>query len=356
MGIESLTRLVEYVGGSLKYRAAVKTSSGPTDAGRIPALGDNGRLDASLLDATAFGTNDYNLLINKPTLGSAAAKNVGTLSSEVSAGDHLHTGVYQPAGSYLTGNQTVTLSGDATGSGATSITVTLASSGVTAGTWPKVTVDAKGRVTAGEALAATDIPALDWSKITTGKPTTLAGYGITDAVASTHNHTLDGLGNVTITANSAGEILKWNGTAWVNNTLAEAGIQPALGFTAENSANKGAVNGYASLDALGKVPSSQLPSTSSGAMTVVSAGSSNFTAASGNHYLVTTASQQITLPAAPAIGDTIYFTAAINPFSIMRNGKSIMGMAEDLAVDKSSLITFGLRFIENSTSVGWVIL
>lgn len=30
-------------------------------------------------------------------------------------------------------------------------------------------------------LAASDVPNLDWSKITTGKPTTLAGYGITDA-------------------------------------------------------------------------------------------------------------------------------------------------------------------------------
>lgn len=40
-------------------------------------------------------------------------------------------------------------------------------------------------------------------------------------------HTLDGHSNVTITANSSGEILKWNGSAWINNTLAEAGIQPA---------------------------------------------------------------------------------------------------------------------------------
>jgi hypothetical protein len=35
---------------------------------------------------------------------------------------------------------------------------------------------------------------------------------------------LDALANVTVTSNSSGEILKWNGTAWVNNTLAEAGI------------------------------------------------------------------------------------------------------------------------------------
>jgi hypothetical protein len=50
---------------------------------------------------------------------------------------------------YITGNQTVTLSGDASGSGATAITVTLANSGVTAGTYNNVTVDAKGRVTSG---------------------------------------------------------------------------------------------------------------------------------------------------------------------------------------------------------------
>ena len=78
-----------------------------------------------------------------------------------------------------------TLTGDVTGSGNGSITLTLANSGVTAGTYPKVTVDAKGRVTSGSSLSASDIPALDWSKITSGKPTTLAGYGITDAPLTT---------------------------------------------------------------------------------------------------------------------------------------------------------------------------
>ena len=34
------------------------------------------------------------------------------------------------------------------------------------------------------ALVANDIPALPWSKITSGTPTTLAGYGITDAVTN----------------------------------------------------------------------------------------------------------------------------------------------------------------------------
>ena len=50
--------------------------------------------------------------------------------------------------------------------------------------------------------------------------------------ATTHNHTLDSLSNTTITSNTSGEILKWNGTAWVNNTLAEAGIQAAGSYAA----------------------------------------------------------------------------------------------------------------------------
>ena len=48
-------------------------------------------------------------------------------------------------------------------------------------------------------LAASDVPNLDWSKITSGKPTTLAGYGITDAL-STSGGTITG----TLTIKSSG--------------------------------------------------------------------------------------------------------------------------------------------------------
>jgi len=47
---------------------------------------------------------------------------------------------------------------------------------------------------------------------------------------TTHNHTLDGLSNTTITTIASGELLKWSGSAWINNTLAEAGIS-ATGHT-----------------------------------------------------------------------------------------------------------------------------
>jgi hypothetical protein len=68
------------------------------------------------------------------------------------------------AQNYLTGNQSITVSGDASGTGSTSVTLTLASVG-TAGTYTKVTTDAKGRVTSGATLAASDIPTLTAAKI-----------------------------------------------------------------------------------------------------------------------------------------------------------------------------------------------
>ena len=50
-----------------------------------------------------------------------------------------------------------------------------------------ITVNSLGHVTSvsSKILTADDIPSLNWSKIATGKPTTLAGYGITDAYTKT---------------------------------------------------------------------------------------------------------------------------------------------------------------------------
>ena len=83
-------------------------------------------------------------------------------------------------------------------------TLSLAASGVTAGTYPKVTVDQYGRVTAGSSLLVDDIPNLPWSKITSGKPTTLTGYGITDGVNSVK---VSGSGNAVTAASVSGHVL-----------------------------------------------------------------------------------------------------------------------------------------------------
>ena len=136
---------------------------------------------------------------------------------------------------YLTGNQNITVTGDATGSGATSISVTLANSGVTAGTYTKVTVDAKGRVTTGTALSATDIPALDWTKITTGTPTTLAGYGITDAQAA--SATLTAISSV---SGNSGVLRKTSAFTWDLDTS----LRPKVNFASKQIVYSASGNVY----------------------------------------------------------------------------------------------------------------
>ncbi|MED4299742.1 tail fiber protein [Geobacillus stearothermophilus] len=191
-------------------------------------------------------------------------------------------------------SRTISLTGDATGSTSfdgsanASIAVTLANSGVTPGTYPKVTVDAKGRVTGGQALSPSDIPNLDWSKITSGKPTTLTGYGITDGVqnaggspsiqagADASKPTAGVAGRLYV-ATDTKKIYRDNGTSWdvigtINwaditgkpTTLAGYGITDAI-----PASQKGAANGVASLDGSTKVPTSQLPSASTSAPGIV---------------------------------------------------------------------------------------
>ena len=161
---------------------------------------------------------------------------------------------------YITGNQGITVTGDASGSGTTSIALTLANSGATVGTYKSVTVDAKGRVTSGT------------------NPTTLAGYGITDAVLSSD----------VVTTATASKILKLDansklpasvtgdadGNAATATKLATARTINGVSFDGSDnitinavdstsriaSSEKGVANGVATLGSDGKIFSSQLPS------------------------------------------------------------------------------------------------
>ena len=106
---------------------------------------------------------------NATKLGNVAAADIlvagadSTLTSKVKA---------SAAADQLATARAIELSGDATGSAdfdgskAINIVTTLANSGVTTGTYTKVKVDAKGRVTEGLSLEASDIPALTLAKIT----------------------------------------------------------------------------------------------------------------------------------------------------------------------------------------------
>jgi ribosomal protein L35AE/L33A len=85
---------------------------------------------------------------------------------------------------YLTANQSITLSGDVSGSGTTSISTTLATvTQASSGNFVKVTLDTKGRVTGNTAVLAADIIALGFasSLITTNRQTASYTLVLTDA-------------------------------------------------------------------------------------------------------------------------------------------------------------------------------
>lgn len=78
---------------------------------------------------------------------------------------------------------------------------------------------------------------------------------------------LDGdLAAIAALSGTAGLLKKTAANTWSLDTssyltsITSTNITTALGYTPENLANKGAANGYASLDGSGKVPASQLPS------------------------------------------------------------------------------------------------
>ena len=112
---------------------------------------------------------------------------------------------------YLTGNQSITFSGDATGTGTTSIALTLANTAVTPGTYgsttlvPVVTVDAKGRITnvttaaiSGSLTFTGDVTGTGTTGTSTGL--TLANSGVT--VGTYTKVTVDSKGRVTVGASA----------------------------------------------------------------------------------------------------------------------------------------------------------
>ena len=128
-----------------------------------------GKLDASILPAPVVG--------GAP--GAVGVTAAGPFALDASGNLTLKAGTASLVGGVKVPSSGAELAIDASGN------ISLANSGAIAGTYGNITVDAKGRVTAITALTAANIPTLDWSKIGTGKPTTLAGFGITDALSMT---------------------------------------------------------------------------------------------------------------------------------------------------------------------------
>lgn len=139
----------------------------------------------------------------------------------------------------LTGNQTITISGDASGSGTTAISLLLANSGVAAGTYTKVTVDVKGRVTSGTSLSSSDVTtALGYTPYNATNP---AGYttnvGTVTSVSGTG--TVSGL-TLTGSVTSSGS-LTLGGTL----SLTSGQVTTALGYTPPQPSGTGASGTWA---------------------------------------------------------------------------------------------------------------
>ena len=153
---------------------------------------------------------------------------------------------------YVTSSRKVIAGTGLSGGGAltSDVTLSLGTSGVVAGTYTKVIVDAYGRVTSGTNLSATDIPNLDWSKITTGKPTTLAGYGITDAYTKTE---ADGKYVTIATAQTVSGAKTFSATMKTSSVLPSTDANSALGGTANRWSNVYSVNGVFSQNVTAKL-------------------------------------------------------------------------------------------------------
>lgn len=169
--VETANRLTTAFGVQLTGDAS---ASGSTDGSTTLNLGVT-------LAASGIAAGSYAVLTvdskGRATAGrTLLAADVPTLNQSTTGNAATATKLATARSVSITGDGSWTVSLD--GSANVSAGFTLANSGVTAGVYPKVTVDAKGRVTGGAALAASDIPALDTSKLTSGViPTARGGTG-----------------------------------------------------------------------------------------------------------------------------------------------------------------------------------
>lgn len=188
--------------------------------------------ESDLLELVLVGTNvnEVRHIINKAEIATLIAAAGG--GGGGGAATHLATA------------RSISATGDATwsvtfdGSGDVTSTLTLANTGIAAGTYTKVTFDAKGRAISATALTAADIPNLDASKITSG----------TLSVDTTGNA---GTASALQTARSINGVA-FDGTQSITINAVDSTARVAV-------TEKGAANGVATLGADGKVPANQLP-------------------------------------------------------------------------------------------------
>ena len=188
-------------------------------ASTIVARDANGGFTAGIVNVDTYlrlkSPNGAGGILLQPTGGMSTTHNL-TIDADANRTMYLWGNLIVTGGFISgtnTGDQTITLTGDVTGSGTGSFAATLANSGVGAGTYRSVTVDAKGRVTAGT------------------NPTTLSGYGITDAASSTHTHAISEVNNLQVALDEKAANLHTHGNISSVGTIGSTANLPLITTT-----------------------------------------------------------------------------------------------------------------------------
>ena len=209
--------------GELAVNLADQKLYSKTAGGTVVQVGF-GNLTSAMV-TTALGFTPYN---------STNPSGYITASSSITGSSGSCTGNAATATKWATG-RTIALTGDVTGtstafdgSAALSFAATLANSGVTAGTYTKVTVDAKGRVATGASLASADITgALGYT------PANKAGDSFTGSISVTG--TITATGDITAYSDAS---LK-SDVATIPNALELVQRLRGVSFTRIDSGNRG---------------------------------------------------------------------------------------------------------------------
>ena len=204
----------------------------PTPSSTTPAMDGTGAAGSSALYARGdhvHPTDSTRAPLASPTFtGTPAAPTPATADNSTT----IATTAFVKAQSYIT---TITLSGDISGSGSSAITTTLATVNSNVGTFQGITVNAKGLVTA----------AVAQGYITGNQTITLSGDVTGSGATSIASTVAKLQGNgVSTTAPTGGQVLTWNGgtNLWTPTTPSAAGAGGTSGQIQWN--NGGAFGGF----------------------------------------------------------------------------------------------------------------
>jgi hypothetical protein len=197
--------------------------------------------------------------INLPGVNTAGNQNTTGSAASLTTARAINGTNFNGTAAITTANwgtdRTLSYTGDVTGSASVNgganvaFAMTLANSGVTAGTYTKFTVDAKGRVTAGDTLVSADLPTYTGS-ITSSQVTTALGFTpYNDTNPSgfiTSSASITGNAATATTLQTARTIngTSFNGSA--NVTTANWGTARTLSFTGDVTGSA-SVNGSANV-------------------------------------------------------------------------------------------------------------